>query len=113
VAGTQVHVIDQGGLGDPIGGRLIVHERGRPGHEKRLDPIWTVARYGDQGSAARDSVAVARQALACGHLHELIASVTEPLGVGRVLANLRDAADLYSLRIDNNPAVDKHRFCTR
>jgi arabinofuranosyltransferase len=86
-AGGRVHVVDFQGLGDPVGARLRLERRGRPGHEKLLDRAWVLARYADPAaplpsgtSAAR--VDAARRALGCGDLSTLQEAIHDRLTAG-------------------------------
>lgn len=111
-AGPEVHVVDLHGLADPIGARLRLAERGRPGHEKLLPNAWIVARWpGWTGQAAAQEVAAARAALQCGDVKELLAAIGEPLTGGRFVRNLLGASRLTALRIAPEPLVAARELC--
>jgi arabinofuranosyltransferase len=111
-AGTDVHVTDRYGLADPLASRLLLTERGRPGHEKQLDPVWAIARFGSLEADTGQPTAVdaARTALTCGDLPDLLDAVGEPLTTGRFFDNLSRSLSLHGLRVPNDPqaAVDEH-----
>jgi arabinofuranosyltransferase len=115
VAGPDVYIFDIGGLGDPIGGRLAVSGRTRPGHDKHVDWVWAIARFSNQseapGDPSTDSPVLARVALSCGALRDVLAAATEPLSWGRVIGNVEAAFRLYSVRFSGDPATDVARFC--
>jgi arabinofuranosyltransferase len=105
---TDVVVLDALGLADPLGSRLRVAKRGRPGHEKRLPGEWVLARY----TRAEDpAVAAARRALDCGQLRELILATSGPLGISEVFRNIVQAPRLTTLRLSGNAATDRAQFC--
>lgn len=119
-AGPTVAVRDAHGLADPLGARIQLLRRGRPGHEKDLAPSWVVARYGDFDSPAmppalRDHPAVqaARRTLRCGPVAELVAATTAPWTVARALRNLRVAWSLTRLRIPADPRAAERTLCPR
>ncbi|HEX5501650.1 MAG TPA: hypothetical protein VFW96_03450, partial [Thermomicrobiales bacterium] len=89
LAGPGVHLVDRHGLSDPLGARLILVTRSRPGHEKLLPNPWIIARYTD--ATPDPAVGAARAALGCGNLAELQRAITAPLTPARFLRNVRDA----------------------
>jgi arabinofuranosyltransferase len=109
-AGTDVHVADRYGLADPLASRMRLEVRGRPGHEKQLDPIWAIARFGSATDATGDVVA-ARTALACGDIAEQLAAIEEPLTTGRFLDNLFVALRLRDLSIPSDPEEAIAEYC--
>jgi len=108
-AGIDVHVTDRYGLADPLASRLELNQRGRPGHEKQLDPIWAIARFAEPG-VTTDDVATARKALACGDIAEQLAAIEEPLSASRFIENIGVALRLRDLSIPADPetAVAEH-----
>lgn len=112
-AGIDVHIADRLGLGDPIASRLRLEERGRPGHEKELPPVWTLARFSTADGSAGDTneVAAARTALACGEVEALLDAIEEPMSAGRFVDNLFMAWSLHDLRIPPDPATAADELC--
>jgi arabinofuranosyltransferase len=112
-AGSRVHVVDRLGLGDPLGSRLRLERRGRPGHEKALPDSWAVARFGAPAGTGTEEAAVeaARAALACDQLRALLAAVEAPLTPGRFAANVRAAGRLTALRIPADPQAARQQAC--
>ena len=116
-AGPEVTVDDLHGLADPIGSRLLLDRRARPGHEKLLDLSWPVARYAaprvrfpdNPGLEAR--VIAARDALHCGPVKKVMDAVTQPLSWSRLVANVRVALTTYGARFGNDPVADRAAFC--
>jgi arabinofuranosyltransferase len=114
LAGPDVHLSDLLGLGDPIGARLVLMQRGRPGHEKVLPDVWVVARFGDQDAArARfPSVSDAGRAMRCGDLAHLLHAVSDPLTPSRFLANIAAAWQFHRMRVPADPAAAARQFCS-
>ena len=117
-AGPDVHVVDVHGLADPIGGRLRLRERGRPGHEKLLTNAWIVARWPRwSGQADPAAVSAATTALRCpGPQHDpglwlLRSAIEDPLTPALFWRNLTVAAKLTALRIDPDPRVAARELC--
>ncbi|MGH9182250.1 MAG: hypothetical protein ACRDZ9_00220 [Acidimicrobiales bacterium] len=115
-AGTDVGVVDLLGLGDSLGGRILLTQRQRPGHEKVLDPAWVVARLAARGAAlpatvSPTGVAAARRALRCGQLAELLEATQAPLTPTRFLTNMAQALHLHGLRVDNDPRRAERQLC--
>lgn len=126
-AGPRVWVVDRLGLGDPVGSRLQLVARGRPGHEKLLPFPWLFARFGDGGAPSSidpQAIAAARRALTCdayrwdgigsrqqASLRELLAAVSSPLTPGRFLRNLRAAPALTKLRVPGDPVLAAGEIC--
>jgi arabinofuranosyltransferase len=113
IAGTQVHVVDRLGLAEPIGSRLELEERDRPGHEKMLSMAWVAARFTglDNEDVSDPEFAEAREALACGELVELDDAVTEPLTFNRFMENIQRSWDFHHLRIPPDPDDARKQFC--
>lgn len=111
-APLDVHIVDVGGLGDPLAARVKLERRGRPGHEKDLPAEWVFARFADPGSpipppfdAAK--VVTARIVLACPQWKSIDESVTAKLTAGRFFKNLFGAVGRSKLRIDvKSPPTD-------
>ena len=111
-AGPDVHVVDLHGLADPVGARLRLAERGRPGHEKLLANAWVTARWPHwTGQADAAEVAAARAALQCGALSTLRAAIEDPLTFDRFLSNVKGAAQLTALRIAPEPQAAQRELC--
>lgn len=110
-AGPDVDVVDVLGIADPLGARLRV-KRGTPGHEKRINPAWQVARFVERG-AGPESQAVrdARRALQCTDLRELLHDVSAHLDAQQAWDNFWDSFSLTSLRIARSPSVAVRELC--
>ena len=127
-AGTDVHVVDKLGLGDPVSARLRLDQRGRPGHEKRMDYAWVIARFTDTLPRPADvdpgcsdclerlpevneQVPPAREALKCGSLQDTIVAITEPMSLSRFFENLAFAPRATSLRFAAQPDAAASELC--
>jgi arabinofuranosyltransferase len=124
-AGTDVWIVDRLGLADPIASRLEVGTRGRPGHEKLLQPQWVIARFSAPGTFPGDGfVASARRALECGAWHwdgagthyeapirRTLDRVSKPLTGGRFLSNLKAAATGDQLRFPPDAPIAAGLLC--
>jgi arabinofuranosyltransferase len=111
VLGPRVHLVDVFGLTDPIGSRMALTRRGRPGHEKRFSKTWVVARYGRAGAWGGLSVSAAKEALECPPLKDLQMATSGPVTFSRFLENLFASVRFHALRIPTNPAEAKKKFC--
>ncbi|CAA9261531.1 MAG: Possible arabinofuranosyltransferase AftB [uncultured Acidimicrobiales bacterium] len=119
LAGPEVSVIDVRGLGDPVASRLrLVGPRGRPGHEKRAEPAWVLARYAAPDAspptdvvAAPAEVAAARAALACGDLGDILEGITRPLTPARARSNLGLGLTTSDLRTAADPVAARRELC--
>jgi len=127
-AGPEVWVVDRLGLGDPVGSRVRLEVRGRPGHEKVLPLPWIFARFGADPALAPapvdpQAVAAAGSVLTCVRrpgrgeaageiaLRDLIAAVSEPLTPSRFLINVRSAPKLTALRFSGDPVRAARESC--
>jgi arabinofuranosyltransferase len=127
-AGTDVRIVDLQSLADPVGSRLRLDQRGRPGHEKFMDYAWAIARFSNSTLPladvepgcddclqrrldARDRVAAAREALQCGILHDVLVAVTEPMSVSRFLDNLALAPSATATRFAAQPDAAARELC--
>lgn len=126
----EAYILDGLGLGDAFAAHLELERRGLPGHEKALPPAWIWARFVDpdvpvvagpvsvpdliasrtgtnieqqSDDELAEDVAVARQALTCTSVDRLLQATREPLTLGRVVDNFRDAVRLNDLRIPSDP----------
>jgi arabinofuranosyltransferase len=110
-AGTDVYVADRLSLADPIGARIELHKRGKPGHEKVLPMSWFIARFVDPETAVPVEIATAReidaarQALGCPEVHDLLQRARSPLDPGQAVHNAISAFTDFTTRIDRNPRV--------
>ncbi|HEX3649863.1 MAG TPA: hypothetical protein VHV49_15665 [Pseudonocardiaceae bacterium] len=113
-------VVDVNGLASPLGGHLLLTQRGRPGHEKWLPAAWVLAEYADPAAVAampdtqdvtKAQVAAARHALTCGRLQDLMDSVNQPMTAGRFWHNLIGSVSRTGLRIPADPFAAEREFC--
>lgn len=111
LAPADVHVLDRHGLADPIGARLALGRRGRPGHEKVLSNAWIAARFTRPEPHEDAAITAARRALACGELGAIDRAVHAPLTASRFVANVRLALATRSLRVPPDPFDAEARFC--
>jgi arabinofuranosyltransferase len=116
-SGADVRVDDLHGLADPIGSRLVLGKRLRPGHEKLLDLSWPVARYAslrvrfpDDPQLEARAIA-ARDAINCGPIKRLLDAVSKPLTLGRAASNVRYALTNYGARFGNDPVAARAAYC--
>jgi arabinofuranosyltransferase len=116
-AGGDVYVADQLSLADPIGSHFIVTERGRPGHEKVIDPVWIDARFGPNNSTVLPpgttmaQLVSARQALSCQPLAGYLKSITSKLTFGQVLDNFEHAFTWTTMSYDSDPQIAEQELC--
>ena len=111
VLGLRVSVVDSFGLADPVGARLRLEQRGRPGHEKSWNTYWLSARYAQKGSTRDHRVTNARRALGCGALAELREATTHPLDWALFWKNVRRAHSFHRLRVPGSTRQALQQFC--
>jgi arabinofuranosyltransferase len=110
-AGAHIHLADRYGIADPIGSRLVLAHRGRPGHEKRFSNAWLVGRFAEAAADEDAKITAARRTLGCEPLSTLVAAVREPMSPGRFIANLKGAFYFHTLRIPPDPFEAEETFC--
>lgn len=111
-AGIEVHVVDLGGLAEPLAARTDPIP-GRPaGHRKQVHPAWQTARFGIL-HAGSDPAAVdaAERALECPPLRDLMAAISEPMTPRRFAANLVDSVSLTRLHVPADPVEAERELC--
>jgi len=107
-APIDAYVFDSLSLADPIGSRLQIVKRGRPGHEKLLLPFWMRARFTDSRDAADEQ---ARRVLQCGDLRKVLEAISGPLAFTDIIRNIGWAPRLTSLRFSGVPSVAEKQLC--
>lgn len=107
-AGLDVFIIDRFSLADPIGARLELGERARPGHEKYQPRPWLDARA---GIPSPDGL-VAAAATRCGWLGRHLDGIRSPLTGELFFENLRAAVGDTFRRIPADPQEAFDRLCT-
>ena len=107
IAGPSVHLVDRLGLSDPIGSRLQVKRRGRPGHEKMQPNAWILARFSTAmpSDSLGPQVSAARRVLAAQPSRGLLEAVSAPLTARRFLLNLQQAVAFTHLRLAVDPVM--------
>jgi arabinofuranosyltransferase len=111
VLGLRVNVVDAYGLADPVGSRLRLEHRSRPGHEKSWDTYWLSAKYAQKGSTRDPRVRDARRALGCGVLAELQRATSAPLDWNRFWENFWNAHSFNGVRVPARTRDAAQRFC--
>jgi arabinofuranosyltransferase len=106
LAGPRVRIVDLYGLADPIGSRMSMPERGRPGHEKHLPLDLFLGRYVASSTipARQRRIEAGRASLRCPGLRKLLAAVEKPMSFHRFFANVADSWALTRERIPFRPA---------
>ncbi len=111
VLGPAAHLEDRYGLANPIGARLELRYRNRPGHEKKLLNVWLAARFAAPQPGEDPQVSAARRALSCGSLARLQRSITGALTAERFVRNIGAAFPLHRLRIPSEPWKAERQHC--
>ena len=111
VMGPGIHLIDHVGLADPIGGRMVLTKRRRPGHEKRMQTVWMVARFVQPRPGEGGRLRAARRALECAPVAELLEAVRAPMTWSRFWSNVAAAPRLQRLRIHPEPRRAQRELC--
>jgi arabinofuranosyltransferase len=108
--GTDVWIIDIGGLAEPLAARTDPVP-GRPaGHRKQVDYAWYDARFGVMDGPA---VTDAARALECGQIGELMDAVSDDLTPRRFLSNVWHSVGFTRMRIPADPSEAAAEFCPR
>jgi len=111
-AGPNVYILDRFGLAEPLTARADVAPDEvwwRPaGHRTRLSPEWYAARFdapsvGIYEPIRPPALRVARRALSCPPLSDVLAGITEPLTVGRFLSNAWHSVSFARVRVSPDP----------
>jgi arabinofuranosyltransferase len=120
VAPLEATVADAFGLANPLGARITPTQPGIPGHEKWLPWSWMFADYADRSvdelgieGATAEQIRAARHALTCGELAEMLASVREPMTLGRFWDNFTGSIRRTRLVIPSDPIQAEAKFCPR
>ncbi|HEY7136272.1 MAG TPA: hypothetical protein VIB48_14525 [Acidimicrobiia bacterium] len=116
-AGTDLFIVDEFGLADPVGSRFSGQPLTEKGHDKHMSTPWVEARVTQPGSDHDFYVAypaaAARRAMSCGDLARLLHDVQAPLTFGRFLGNVVDSPRLTRLTVPSDPLKATTRFCGR
>jgi arabinofuranosyltransferase len=111
-AGTDVFVIDFGGLAEPLAARTSPIAGRAAGHRKNLQPGWYEARFlAEDLGAGDESIEAAERALSCAPLDDLLDAISEPLTPGRFLANIVDSPGFTRLHVPADPKVAPEELC--
>jgi arabinofuranosyltransferase len=113
-AGNKIYIADQLGLASPIGARLEITNRIRPGHEKYVRPSWTFAMFGDPQAPPPEHVSAAalsdaRQALSCPPIEQMLQRARAPLTLHQIGLNAVQSFTEFSTRIDPDPTTQLAR----
>ncbi|APR76050.1 Hypothetical protein A7982_01397 [Minicystis rosea] len=114
-AGLGVHPLDRLGLGNAIAAHVTLERRGRPGHEKWMDPVWAIAHFTDVPATSKTpadtKIADARAALRCGDLGALVEATTARLTPARFVRNIMLAPRLTRFRFPGDPTAARAALC--
>ena len=110
-SGVDVTIADPAGLADPVASRLLLTERGRPGHEKGLHPLWFRTRFADPSALDTDEYRAAANTLNCGDMRLVLRATTDPLTPRLFLSNIRHSASYWHVRMPNDPFAAERKFC--
>jgi arabinofuranosyltransferase len=125
-AGQHVYLFDQLSLANPVSSHFIVHERGKPGHEKVASMAWYLGRFGTPGDAAQlnryrkfsdfervtsTDVVAARAALSCGPLRRYLRGITAPLTPKLLISNFLHSLSNTTMKFDANPVIARSELC--
>jgi arabinofuranosyltransferase len=107
--GTNVWVVDIGGLAEPLAARFP-DVPGRPaGHRKATQTAWYDARFG--AAVGGPKVVAARHALTCQPISGLLRAVDAPLTPSRFFSNILHSFSYTTLHIPDDPIKAQQRFC--
>jgi arabinofuranosyltransferase len=100
-AGTNVWVIDIGGLAEPLAARTSPIPNRQAGHRKQVDTSWYDARFG--AAVGPPDVQAARRALACEPISGLLAAIDKPMTFGRFFSNIFHSPQYTRLHVPADP----------
>jgi arabinofuranosyltransferase len=109
----SIHLVDNIGLSDPLGARIEISERKRPGHERYLSNVWYVARFALPDPSDGPKVKIAREALHCGELAQLLDSVEGKITWEKFWLNFTRSFQNQALKIPREPKKAQQKFCQR
>lgn len=110
-AGTDVWVVDQFSLGDPLGARLEDARKVGVGHEKMLPLSYIRARFVPPQPDDPVDVLNARRTLSCGRVRDLLAATNDPMTASRFIQNIFLAPSLTAMKVPADPALAELRYC--
>jgi arabinofuranosyltransferase len=114
IASLDDIVVDRFGLANPLGARITRTQAGRTGHEKALPWPWILADHAEPAAISPDlraAVDAARDAMTCGELAELLASVRAPMTASRFWDNLTGSLRRTRLVIPADPLDAERALC--
>ncbi|HVB92853.1 MAG TPA: hypothetical protein VND67_00930 [Acidimicrobiales bacterium] len=125
LAGPDVYIFDDFSLANPIGSHTIVTTHARPGHEKKIGSAWMVARFGPtmqqwqaiqqrspgSGLPSGQSVADARESLACDPLRSYLRAITSPLTLSQASSNFVRSFSYTSMSFSADPTTAVRQLC--
>ena len=109
--GTQVWVVDIGGLAEPLAARTDPIPGRQAGHRKQVDDEWYIARFGVVTEDSPAAVKDAAEALQCAPVRDLLDAVDEPLTPGRFLSNMWHSVGYTRMRIPADPHEAVAELC--
>jgi arabinofuranosyltransferase len=109
-AGPDVHVVDIGGLAEPLAARSDAISGRQAGHRKEIDHAWYDARFGVV-TGDDPAAAAAARALECAPARDLLAALTDDLTPGRFLSNLWHSARFTRMHVPADPENAAAEWC--
>ncbi|MGB9639162.1 MAG: hypothetical protein ACPL1F_07760 [bacterium] len=114
--GSDFYIFDLWCIADPIGARLEIQKRARPGHEKKLSKEWIFARIGlinDKSFTLEDKnkILYAKKTLECGILKEYLDSIHSDLNWSKFINNIINSYKYSKIRIPEDPYRAYLKFC--
>ncbi len=107
-AGTGVHIADRYSLADPIGARLVLTTRTRPGHEKVQADAWILASLETELDESATTAAAVRR---CDRPANLLSGISDPLSLDVAWTNFIHALPDTFLRIPAEPLQAQQLWC--
>lgn len=115
--GPEIHIIDRLGLSDPVGSRIRIEKRSRPGHEKQLSTNWILQRFSEPHRKRKETTAARHELVQrkethllelesdCRLLSELNEATQAPLSLELLARNIGRAFRLTRLRLPPDPSL--------
>ena len=114
LAGPNVYIFDVVSLANPIGSHTTSAVKLRPGHDKPISVVWMYARFGVPGDSFGvdpQSVAEARQAMACPPLRSYLHAITAPLTFGLAASNFVHSIGYTTMSFSADPRQAVNQLC--
>lgn len=115
---SDVFLVDEISLSNPVNAHFEVPIRQRPGHEKVGTPPWVIAQFAPGKTHYRDSffrgqIPAAKRALACWPLAGYLNNIAGPLTPSVVWSNFTHAVTWTTMSFSADPVTAEKQLCAK